>query len=256
MLRELKVSVFSSPFRTNPLSYLALTMLLAFSGPFGTLTLGSFAYRLLFWSGIVCGAILIGRIGQHAVERWMTQRGPLVQDLVVVVIMTICMTPFLWGFVYLMGHDQLMLSLMGTAQYVAVVTAGLCVVRRSIPGFGSVEDADQPETPPKPEPPKPRLARRLPTDFQMPVLRLTIDDHVVEVIGISATERLRMRFADAIDEMEPIEGFCTHRSHWITRDAVVGVERDNGQLRVRLINGDLVPVSRKYRSNLDVLDLD
>ena len=230
-------------------------MLLAFSGPFGTLTLGSFPYRLLFWSGIVCGAVLIGRVGRRAVERWMARRNPLVQDLMVVLIMTICLTPFLWGFVLMMGQDQLMLSLMGTAQYVAVVTTGLCVVRRSIPG-ASLSDVDRTDPPQRSEPPKPRLARRLPSVFQMPVLRLTVDDHVVEVIGVSATERLRMRFADAIDEMEPIERFCTHRSHWITRDAVVGVERENGQLRVRLINGDLVPVSRKYRSNLDVLDLD
>lgn len=257
MLRKLKVAVFSSSSGLPPFSYMALIVLLAYSGPFGTHMLGTFFYRLLFWGGIVCGAVLIGRLGQSVVEWRFAHRSPFMQDCLIVVMMMIWLTPFLWGFVWLLGHETLMLSLTGTLQYVVVVTAGLCVVRRSIPGLGlpwyfpGRPDGGEPA---QPASVLPRLARRLPSGFVHPVLRLTVDDHMVEVIGQSETCRIRMRFADAVQEMEPVEGFCTHRSHWIMRDAVVGVERANGQLRVRLTNGDLVPVSRKYRGNLDVLE--
>jgi len=262
MLRATKLAVFSSSGRIHPLSYLAFVFLLAYSAPFGTLLLGSFVFRLLFWAGIVCGSVLIGRLFQHLVRHWFGNSGPLFQDLLIVLLMTVWLSPFLWGYVWLVGQDELMLSISGTAQYVAVVTAAVCVVRRSIPGLGlrwyffkEPAAAEQPN-PGVSIPDLPRLARRLPDNFPYPVLRLTVDDHLVEVIGSGGSHQIRLRFGDAIDEMDPVEGFCTHRSHWVTRDAVVGTERDNGQLRVRMTNGDLVPVSRKYRHNLDYLKED
>ena len=56
---------------------------------------------------------------------------------------------------------------------------------------------------------------------------------------------------DAVNEMEPVEGFCTHRSHWVTRAAVKRVERQGNRLYAALINGEMIPVSRKYRENLE-----
>jgi hypothetical protein len=262
MLRETKLAVLSPSGRIHPLSYLAFIFLLAYSAPFGTLLLGSFLFRLLFWGGIVVGSVLIGRFFQHLVRQWFGNSGPLLQDCLIVALMTVWLTPFMWGYVWLVGQDELMLSLSGTAQYVAVVTAGVCVVRRSIPGLGlrwyffkETDTAEEP-APAENAAPLPRLARRLPEDFPYPILRLTVDDHLVEVVGQGASHNVRLRFGDAIEEMDPVEGFCTHRSHWVTRDAVAGTERENGQLRLRMTNGDLVPVSRKYRHNLDCLKED
>ena len=65
------------------------------------------------------------------------------------------------------------------------------------------------------------------------------------------TEKLRLRLSDAIDEMEPVEGLCTHRSHWVTRAAIAGHVRESGKLFVTLENGDRVPVSRTYRPQLE-----
>ncbi|MEZ5714276.1 MAG: LytTR family DNA-binding domain-containing protein [Paracoccaceae bacterium] len=62
---------------------------------------------------------------------------------------------------------------------------------------------------------------------------------------------IRLRFSDAIAEMEPMQGYCTHRSHWVSHAAISGVEREPGKLFLRLVNGDRVPVSRKYRPELE-----
>jgi DNA-binding LytR/AlgR family response regulator len=56
---------------------------------------------------------------------------------------------------------------------------------------------------------------------------------------------------DAIDEMEPVKGICTHRSHWVALGAIKRVEREGARLFVVLRNGDRVPVSRKYRPRLE-----
>jgi len=75
-------------------------------------------------------------------------------------------------------------------------------------------------------------------------------DHFVDVITDTGTQTLRLRFADAVDEMEPAKGFLTHHSHWMSQDAIEGVERQDGKLFLRLNNNDIVPVSRTYRPAL------
>ena len=104
-------------------------------------------------------------------------------------------------------------------------------------------------SPPTPEPP--RLMRRLPEGAQGPVLHLSARDHFVDVELPHETHSVRMRFVDAIAELDGVEGYCTHRSHWVTSSAVTGAERDNGRLFLRLTSGTLVPVSRTYRPQLE-----
>jgi DNA-binding LytR/AlgR family response regulator len=65
------------------------------------------------------------------------------------------------------------------------------------------------------------------------------------------TETLRLRLSDAIDEMEPVEGLCTHRSHWVALAAITASERRQGKLFVRLSNGERVPVTRTYAPKLE-----
>ena len=38
-----------------------------------------------------------------------------------------------------------------------------------------------------------------------------------------------MRLSDAVEELEGLEGAQTHRSWWVARDAVRGVERGDGR---------------------------
>lgn len=92
-------------------------------------------------------------------------------------------------------------------------------------------------------PPRARLAERLPSPGAQ-ILRLTVEDHFVDVVTSEGTERLRMRFADAVAEMEPIVGHITHRSHWVSADSIDRAERKAGRWVLRLVNGDTVPVSR------------
>ncbi|WP_322866386.1 LytTR family DNA-binding domain-containing protein [Aquicoccus sp. G2-2] len=97
----------------------------------------------------------------------------------------------------------------------------------------------------------PRLLLRLPEDARAPVLRLSSRDHQVEVVTRLGAVLIRMRLADAIAEMEPVPGYGTHRSHWVAAAAIEGVEQDGNRTFLLLVNGDRVPVGKKYRPGLE-----
>ncbi len=59
-----------------------------------------------------------------------------------------------------------------------------------------------------------------------------------------------MRLGDAIGELEGIEGARTHRSWWVARAAVRGVEREDGRATLALPGGVTAPVSRAYAKTL------
>ena len=59
-----------------------------------------------------------------------------------------------------------------------------------------------------------------------------------------------MRLADAIAELDGIEGAQTHRSWWVAKAAVAGAERMEGRAVLTLKDGAEVPVSRGFAEGL------
>ena len=68
----------------------------------------------------------------------------------------------------------------------------------------------------------------------------------MEVHTGEGSDLLLLRFRDALREVGELDGAQVHRSHWVARAAVAGVERRNGRIALRLVNGRLVPVSRSF----------
>lgn len=99
------------------------------------------------------------------------------------------------------------------------------------------------------------LLKRLPAEARSRILRLSAADHVVRVVTDKGETELRMRFSDAVNEMDGVEGYCTHRSHWVAVEAISGTRREAGRWVVELCNGDEVPVSRKYQPDLEAAGL-
>jgi hypothetical protein len=95
-------------------------------------------------------------------------------------------------------------------------------------------------------PPRPRLLDRLPTEKRGRIVRLSMQDHYVEVHTDRGSALILMRMSDAIAEIEGVDGLRIHRSHWVARDAVEAVERREGRLVLRLRGGVELPVSRSY----------
>ena len=268
-------SILSLPFsRSEAASWVLFSCLAAYTGPFGTYSL-SLGWRLLYWTLVVVISAAMGSIFLRLSWALLGPGRRAARDLLTAVLMTMCFTPVLiWlSRRFLSEEFSSAIDAFYFAQYVAIITLGVLAGRRVLPDVATAWRSDRAAEPkakqpadapapapaaaaepvpdPAPEPsPQPRLMRRLPEGFAGPILRLTSEDHFVDVVAPDQTVRLRMRLADAVDEMDPVEGFCTHRSHWVVRDAIDGVERGGGRVLLRMSNGDLVPVSRTYRPKL------
>lgn len=228
----------------------ACSVLAAAAGPFGTYETNSFPTRLLYWSLVSATSLVCGHFCYVVGRKLVPEKRPVLTDVLTIAMMVAVFTPILFFLTHGLlaeekGSGPTFLRL---TYYVAAVSAGIYVGRRILPGFerigyfGEKSDGGTPE---------PRLMRRLTPDFEGPILRLTATDHCVDVVSAKSVETIRFRFADAIDEMAPVVGHCTHRSHWVVRDSIQSVERIDGKTHLKLSNGDLVPVSRKYHPELE-----
>lgn len=260
--RRTNVNVLISVWTIGP-------VLAAAAGPFGTYASHSFGQRLVFWGIVIFVSTLFGMTLRYLAERIVPADYPLGRDGLLVVLMSLVFTPFVW----LLAVQMSPTPGTGTPNYgrtmvfVGLISVAVCMARRVIEhNFGPAAQLPAeagakpvPERPADPvaatepgsEPDLPRLRRRLPSDFDGNIIRLNVKDHQVNVVTTEGDYALRLRFGDAVDEMDPVDGFCTHRSHWVARRAVSGAERERGKTFLRLVNGDRVPVSRTYMPELE-----
>lgn len=109
-----------------------------------------------------------------------------------------------------------------------------------------LNDAEQPN-----KEQQPRLYARLPVGTVGKISHMTVDDHYTVVCMEDGTQqRILMRFADAVKEMDETHGFLTHRSHWVALEFVKDSKRVGNKDFVSLASGHNVPVSKTYRETL------
>lgn len=227
-------------------------VILVVAGPFGTMHFFAPPERAVFWLVVVAVSVVAGYLVRVVVFTLVPLGPRLAQEGLVTVLLVVLLSPAIW----LIAHEfseqasEAGLKLGFVGLYVFVVSAFMIAMRYLSPRLdatslvGSVDAATAS--------PEPRLARRFDPEISGPVLRLTGQDHHVQVATTIGVQMLRMRLADAVDEMDPIEGFSTHRSHWVARSAIVKVERESAHKTwIILTNGDRVPVSRSYRPELE-----
>ncbi|SDD29994.1 LytTR family DNA-binding domain-containing protein [Ruegeria marina] len=229
-------------------SLLFLSLLATIANPFGATGM-SFAGRLLFWLLVLCVAALVVCFSCLMVDRHAAHVRQGIRDGLIVAAITILFTPALWLLIHLiaMPAPADRPDAWSMTRYGTIFASGLLIVRRGIAWGGPKVHETNPELP--------RIYKRLPEACSAQILRLTVRDHFVDVITTEGVHTIRLRFADAIDEMHPVRGHCTHRSHWVTEAAIESIERSAGKIQIRLSNGDLVPVSRKYRPTLEKAEI-
>lgn len=76
------------------------------------------------------------------------------------------------------------------------------------------------------------------------------EDHYLRLYTSRGSDLILLRLADAIDELEGIEGARTHRSWWVARAAIADASRGDGRAVLTLKGGLEVPVSRTYATGL------
>lgn len=229
------------------------------TAPFGAHVPMGAAARLVFWALAGAGGIVVGHVIHALCQRRAGARhGGMIGWLCELGVFTLVFSPLVYtlakGLSARMAAGPAMMARVSGFVFLSafVITA----LRRILLNGGLLRGTSGAAgTPAPPAPPPPRLRRRLPECVAGPVLHLSAMDHFVTVETPGGAHRLRMRLRDAIDEMDSVEGFRTHRSHWVARAAIREVEREDGRVTLVLENGARVPVSRKYRPDLEAAGL-
>ncbi len=143
------------------------------------------------------------------------------------------------------GHFHLT-QMAEVAPSVLLTTGGMIILAFMVQGRTPAETLSSPAGAPSA-----RLLDRLPERLAGASLwAVEAQDHYLRLHTSKGDDLILMRLADALEELEGIEGARTHRSWWVARDAIIGVERADGRATLSLINGVAAPVSRNYVKSL------
>lgn len=233
-----------SPRTVFPVALLAAAFM-AVAGPFGTWQ-EPLIERLGFWFLGIGASGLLGFALDHPLRRiaWLTHR-PGVRALLIVALIVspagllasvvaaaLQRSPINWPLYF------------RTLPEILLVGVGLVALLRFAAnrGCGATEPAAFDD---------PTLDGLLPMKFSgAPLLALEAQDHYVRVHTDRGASLVLMPFESALAKVAHLNGRRVHRSWWVARDAITGVERGDGRATLSLQGGALAPVSRRYARSL------
>lgn len=203
--------------------------------------------RLIYWTGLMgCGAVMGVVLARRASRRrWFGGRAWR-QSLAVAALMTVPMSLLVWlanGLVF--GAPLSLYVWMFLVGPVGVVCAGVTAVNflaNALAQTAAVADQVRVEV---------RFLERLPRHLAGAELyAVEAEDHYLRLHTSRGQDLILMRLADAVDELEGLEGARTHRSWWVAKGAVVEAKRGDGRAILVLRSGVEAPVSRTYAPGL------
>lgn len=248
-----------APLTVQGVVLVSLVGLFAFTGPFGTYDMVGLLGRTGYWAlalgvnWLVCGS-LMALLGRHLMTANWPRRVLVIACVSVVAglpgtgVVYTAETLFRPGYVDAGILPTIYLSV--AVLMFAVSTLVVVVGARRETASTETPVADAGATA------GPAFLRRLPDDLGRDLVCLRMADHYVEVFTATGSTLILMRFADAIAELEGVDGFRVHRSHWVARQHVVNVSRRNGRTTLHLTGGHDIPVSRGYLADVKAAGLE
>lgn len=204
--------------------------------------------RLIYWLSVMWSGAAIGFAVSTGIHHWGRLRTrPLVEGALIAVVIALPLTT-----VVIVANHLAFGG--GIPPLRGLVTAYLSVVL--IGGLITAVNYATTPTPPRivttpPEVPPPRFLERLPLRLRHArLVALEAEDHYLRVHTDAGSDLVLLRMVDAIAELDGLAGARTHRSWWVARDAVIGVESGGGRTMLTLAGGLTVPVSRGARPDL------
>lgn len=233
----------------------------ALTGPFDTYESLSPPMLLLYWSVVILSSIFIAALVQEVIRPYLRHKGQWQQVLCYSLGMGVVYAPpcYLWTCLIVPPLDGMLIRFHWFVVNVVVISYLIFAIRMILLNRSQLQAFEASDSGAMPvvaaDITRPRLYRRIDAGDPGPILRIVARDHFVDVVTPQAVYQLRLRFADAVEQLDGVDGIITHRSHWVARDAVVGLQRAQGRLFLRMTDAALVPVSRKYRPALEEIGL-
>lgn len=199
--------------------------------------------RLLYWPAMLLAGAAIGntvgslagrrpRLGENRVLLWAT----------ITLLVSAATTPLVWAItaaMYRRGFHWVDLPyFFGTVLLISAPMTAI-VMMLNTPGLATHA------SPPGAAPAKVRFLERLPPKIMGGAIwAVEAEDHYLRVRTSKGSDLILMRLADAIVELEGIEGAQVHRSWWVARAGIAEVKRDGARVTMMLKDGAEAPVSR------------
>lgn len=240
---------------------LAIGVVLAALGPFGSFTLGSFADRMAYW----IPAALLG----YAIVRPTTLVALLIAGRLSLpempsmgVGILLAAIPGTYAIAFLGGYRpgaepsfQVLFQL-----YLQVALIGMLVMlvfllieRRAVSPAVPAQFDNSVSMPPLRVEPEAgaRFLQRLPAAWRNQLVALEMEDHYVRAHGPGKSVLILLRMRDAESELAGYDGIRVHRSWWVARSAVRQVLRGGRNVKLLLDGGIEAPVARDRVADLE-----
>lgn len=229
---------------------LAAGLFLALVGPFGTIERG-FAVRASYWPIVIVGGAVIGIAIDIAVGRRLTSFWPRL--LTSSLLMTPGVTLLVWlvSGAMLGGAPHRPLEFLQLLFQVFVISFAVMALRQLAWRGMWTGHAAGPDEAEEPIEPSGAFRQRLSARRRAArLLAVQAEDHYLRVHTDAGEELITARFSDALQELERLAGYQTHRSWWVAANAIEAVRWRRGRGELRLASGLTVPVSRTHTAAL------
>ena len=209
-------------------------------GPFGSFFNDAAAIRILYWVlAMWCATVVLGLVCRLAVALAGRLRIPIALALAGGIVIASAPLSMLVAAIARLFWPRIALTPLDWYWQCLVITGPIVAIYAVIHGFraqgrGAVLEAVVRQAPPS--------AALPPAESQ--VLCLRMEDHYVRVHTLSGSRLVEGPLERVVASLGEAEGLRVHRSWWVSRAAVVAVEAEGRNLRLRLSNGLRAPVSR------------
>lgn len=225
-----------------------VSIVVALAGPFGTFDSQPFLWRLTYWSGLIAAAIVISIFCRFVVRNLFQTRAEWQEHLAVAFLLSVTFGPLVILLNRIVGGAEAYqaMGLFAAIGCIFAISLSVILLRRAIvdPNSEAAPATRKSD----------RLLGRISAEDGTRIMRISSDNHHTRITTDDGVEhRVLMRLGDAVKEADVEPGMCVHRSHWVAEFAVVSLKRADGRDMVELIDGTILPVGPKYRSNLDHL---
>lgn len=238
------------------LTFGAVVLLFAVTGPYGTAERLSFLPRFAYWLLLHAGAWFFALAFSVVADVGLSRRldsmllrmltGSLLATLPIGLVIGVLEwswfgTPLSWaGYLHGLPTILPLSAIFCVITYLAMSGDGTTdprpasEIRASSDAAPAAADAGIP------------LLDRLAAVNRGRLQHISVEDHYSRITTSRGSEFILLRFTDALRETGAADGLRVHRSHWVARDFVQGFLTSNGKLVLLLKDGSEIPVSRTY----------
>ena len=228
----------------------AAIAILVVSGPSDTLTRFNAAERTAYWATIAFPTFVTGQFATVLLVRLIRPligaRIPSIALGGLLAALPITAEVWLVNFVFPDSTPTSAADLVGLYGMCLVITLAIATIY-------DVSSPKAAETVPYPalaEDNGNRFLKRIPARLGTELVSLQAQDHYLEVTTTKGHDLILMRLSDAEAELAGYPGMRVHRSWWVARAGVDGIETAGDRMTIRLSSGAVAPVSRANRTRV------